>query len=111
MPSHATENRSVTSAKPIVEVEHHLSADENLSRGRMSVRVEALAFEVELARKVKDRLESEIRRLQQQNAGLEAERTSLHSRLHERERYLGAIHASYAWKLIQNVRGLFGRRW
>ena len=114
MPSHTTENRSVTSAKlakPIAEVERRPSADENLSRGRLSVRLEAISFEVELAQKIRTRLEGEIRRLQQQNATLEAERSSLHSRLHEREGYLGAIHASSAWKLIQNIRGLFGRRW
>src|SRR5450759_1178299 len=104
------ENRAVTSIEPD-DTGLSPSADEETARASLSVRLEALAFDVELARKVRVRLESELRRMEQHNANLEVERTSLRNRLDERERYVSAIHASLAWKLTQAVRGVFGRRW
>ena len=87
------------------------SGEEESARARLSVRLEALVFDVDLACKIRARLESELRRMEQQNANLEVERTSLRNRLDERERYVSAVHASFAWRLTQAMRGLFGRRW
>ena len=110
MRSYTTENRAVTSVKPLEPVSPGSPQHEGSSRA-LSVIVEALEFDVELARRIRARLEGELRRVQQHNSSLEAERASLYSRLAERERFLSAIHASSAWKLIQSLRGLVGRRW
>ena len=79
--------------------------------GRESVRAEQALFERDLARTEAARLGEELRRLERRVAQLDADRGSLQARLDERERYVGAIHASGGWKLLQSVRGLFGRRW
>lgn len=79
--------------------------------GRLEVELSQLGFELELARSGKANVEAEVRRLERRVAQLEADRAALQSRLDERERYVGAIHASGGWKLLQYVRGLFGRKW
>jgi Skp family chaperone for outer membrane proteins len=68
-------------------------------------------FERDLARRIQKRLETEIQRLQNHVAAIEADRNALRQRLDERERYLGALHASRGWRILQALRGLFGRRW
>ncbi len=78
---------------------------------RLRVRLAEAGFENTLARQGMDRLRAEIRKLERQLSNSEAARASLRSRLGERERYVSAIHASGGWKLLQFLRGLFGRRW
>jgi hypothetical protein len=78
---------------------------------RLRTRLETALFEVSLARETHARFEKELRRLSHQLAASESERASLVSRLAERERYVKAIHGSSGWRLLQSVRGLFGRRW
>lgn len=75
------------------------------------VRLEEQTFAAEQARQVIDRLQSEIRRIEHRFVESETLRASLRNRLDERERYIGAIHASRAWKGTQWLRGLLGRRW
>lgn len=75
------------------------------------VRLEEQTFAAELARQVVERLQSEIRRIDRRFVESGTLRSSLRNRLDERERYIGAIHASQAWKSIQWLRGLVGRRW
>ncbi|MEO6326413.1 MAG: hypothetical protein ABIT01_16305 [Thermoanaerobaculia bacterium] len=106
MRSHPVENRAVTEAPDALAIPF-----EEESRARLAVRLEGLKFDLELAGRVRIRLEAELRRQEQQYANLEVERDSLRHRLDERQRYVAAIHASGAWKLVQGVRGLFGRRW
>ena len=79
--------------------------------GRLAVRLEEARFDAELAREVRRRLEVEVRQLETRLAAANSESESLRGRLAERERYVAAIHGSAAWRLIQGVRGLFGRRW
>ncbi len=74
-------------------------------------RVEALEFELELARRASARLDEEIRRLGHHVAAVEADRNALRNRLDERERSLDAIRRSSAWRAVQWLRGLVGRRW
>ncbi|MHB1047374.1 MAG: hypothetical protein ACYC4P_15325 [Thermoanaerobaculia bacterium] len=78
---------------------------------RTEVRLEQALFELDLAREANARLEQEIRRLEQRLAARGAECAAFRSRLAERDRYVAAIHTSTAWKLIEGVRGLLGRRW
>ncbi|MHB8799697.1 MAG: hypothetical protein ACYDBY_14650 [Thermoanaerobaculia bacterium] len=77
----------------------------------VEVRLEQARFELELTREANARLEQEIRRLEQRLAARGAECAAFKSRLAERDRYVAAIHTSTAWKLIEGVRGLLGRRW
>lgn len=77
----------------------------------LELRIEALEFELQLSRRIQDRLESEIQRLHHHIAALEADRASIRNRLDERERYVAGVHASVGWKALQWVRGLVGRRW
>jgi len=81
------------------------------SEAAASVRLDEALFELELSRELVRRLELDVRRLEQRLAQLEADRLVVAQRLEERERYLAAILRSTAWKLIQKLRGLFGRRW
>ena len=68
-------------------------------------------FERDIARRIRGRLETEIRRLHHHISLVEADRNALRQRLEERERYVAAIHSSSGWRLLQWGRGLFGRRW
>ena len=83
-------------------------ADE-LSRTR--VRMEAALHDRRLALEARRRLESEIVVLEQRIAELTSERDAAQARLDERMRYITALHGSAAWRLIQALRGLVGRRW
>jgi chromosome segregation ATPase len=78
---------------------------------QVRVRLEEQTFAGEQARLVIERLQSEIRKVEHRFIESETLRASLRNRLDERERYIGAIHASRAWKGIQWLRGLVGRRW
>lgn len=106
------ENRT---AAPSDSIDSNSERDENpqgtAPADVLDVRRDAQAFEMELSQRVQLRLEKELKRLGNRIAEIEAERNSLRHRLEERERYLGAIHSSAAWRLVQAVRGLFGRRW
>lgn len=84
---------------------------EPADRDVLELRVESLTFELELAQRVTARLESELRRLQQHAAALEADRAAIRNRLDERERYLLAVQRSIGWRALQWTRGLVGRRW
>lgn len=77
----------------------------------MEARLEQARFELELTREANARLEQEIRRLEQRLAARGAECAAFKSRLAERDRYVAAIHTSTAWKLVEGLRGLLGRRW
>ena len=87
------------------------SDSNGLDPSRLAVRLEEARFEVELAHEARRRLEAEVHRLEARLAAAASERESLRGRLDERERYVSAIHGSAAWRLIQAIRGLFGRRW
>lgn len=78
---------------------------------RAEVERDGLRFELSLSRRAEERLIDEIRRCENRLAQSEAEKAALRGRLAEREQYLGAIHTSAGWRLLQFVRGLFGRRW
>jgi len=75
------------------------------------VRLEEQTFAAEQAHHVIERLQSEVRKIEHRFVESETLRASLRNRLDERERYIGAIHASRAWKSVQWLRGLVGRRW
>lgn len=77
----------------------------------LEVRLEEVQFELSLTQEARMRLEQEIRRLEQRLAARGAECAALRSRLAERERYVAAIHTSPAWRAIEAIRGLLGRRW
>jgi ABC-type phosphate transport system auxiliary subunit len=78
---------------------------------RLRTQVEAALFERDLARSVQRRFDEERSRLEHRIALLQSDRAALRKRLDERERYVAAIHASLAWRTIQCLRGLVGRRW
>ena len=78
---------------------------------RLAVHLEEARFDVELTREMRRRLEVEMRQLETRLAAANSESESLRGRLAERELYVAAIHASAVWRLVQAVRGLFGRRW
>ena len=77
----------------------------------LEARLETATFERDLARSVQGRFDEERGRLEHRIALLMSDRSALRKRLDERERYLAAIHASAAWRAIQWLRGLVGRRW
>ena len=104
-----TESHAEAAASPAPsEARSALSLEELAG---VEVRLEEARFEVKLARETNARLEQEVRRLEQRLASRNAESAALKSRLAERDRYVAAIHTSTAWKLIEGVRGLLGRRW
>lgn len=78
---------------------------------RLRVRLEEAQFALELSRQSVGRLETEIRLLEHRLAQAEADRAAVQGRLDERESYVAAIHRSGGWKLLQKIRGFFGRRW
>jgi predicted nuclease with TOPRIM domain len=92
-------------------VSGNAGTDADPEAARLAVRLEEARFEVELAQEARRRLEAETHRLETRLAALDSERESLRSRLDERERYIDGIHTSAGWRLIQAVRGWFGRRW
>lgn len=75
------------------------------------VRLEEQTFAAEQAHQVIKRLQSEVRKVEHRFVESETLRASLRNRFNEREYYIDAIHASRAWKGIQWLRGLMGRRW
>ncbi len=77
----------------------------------LEVQLEEVRFELDLTREARLRLEQEVRKLDQRLAARSAESAALKSRLAERDRYVAAIHTSFAWKVTEAIRGLFGRRW
>lgn len=78
---------------------------------RLRARAEAALFDRDLALERERRTAGEVNRLELRLSETRAELAALRSRLDERERYLGAIHHSGGWRLLQGVRGLLGRRW
>lgn len=78
---------------------------------RVEALLEEARFEVKLGRETNARLTQELNRLEQRLVARSAEADALRGRLSERERYVNAIHGSIAWKAIEAVRGLLGRRW
>lgn len=97
---HATTNPSSTPAP-----------EDEGSLARLEVRLDEVIFERDLARQTVKRLERETRQMERQVAQLRSEETALRNRLDERERYVAALHGSRGWKLLQALRGVFGRRW
>ena len=75
------------------------------------VRLERALFDLEMARSVQARLEEDRAQLGHRIAALEADRASLRKRVDERQRYIDAIHMSIAWRVVQQIRALFGRKW
>jgi uncharacterized protein YlxW (UPF0749 family) len=73
--------------------------------------MEAALHDRRLALETRRRLEVEVRDLEQRVADLTAERDALQTRLDERMKYVSAVHRSAAWRAIQALRGLVGRRW
>lgn len=82
----------------------------SLDATRLAVRLCDARSELERSRDSRRLLESEVRSLEMRLAVSGAELESLGRRLGERERYVEAIHASAAWRLVQAVRGLLGLR-
>jgi chromosome segregation ATPase len=74
-------------------------------------RFEQALFDLEMARAIQRRLEADRAQLGQRIASLDADRAALRKRIDERQSYIEAIHASIAWRVIQRVRALFGRKW
>jgi predicted nucleic acid-binding Zn-ribbon protein len=77
----------------------------------ISARVEKARHEREMALAVASRLEEEVRRLAYRVAELEADRVALKNRTEEAEAYVAAVKTSAAWRVIQGLRGLVGRKW
>ncbi len=77
----------------------------------LKARLDAALFERDLARSVQGRFDEERSRLEHRITLLQSDRSALRKRLEERERYVAAIHASAAWRAIQWLRSLVGRRW
>ena len=78
---------------------------------RTRARLEKALFTVELTRKIRERREEHVRHLENVVADINADRSSLRTRLEERETYIRVLHGSRGWKFLQGLRGLFGRRW
>lgn len=74
-------------------------------------RLEQALFDLEMARAIQGRLEADRAQLGQRIAALEADRSALRKRIDERQSYIEAINASAAWRAVQWLRGLFGRKW
>ena len=74
-------------------------------------RLEQALFDLEMARAIRGRLEADRAQLGQRIAALEADRAALRKRLDERQSYIEAVNASAAWRIVQWVRALFGRKW
>jgi predicted metal-dependent peptidase len=92
-----------------IEQTRRHSSDDDAAGTR--ARLEQALFDLGLAREIQARLESDRAQLGQRIAALEADRGSLRKRIDERQRYIDAVHSSVAWKIVQKVRGLFGRKW
>ena len=78
---------------------------------RLQARLDAAIFDRDLALERERRALGEGRRLELRLSDSQAEITALRSRVEERERYLGAIHSSLGWRLLQRFREFLGRRW
>lgn len=74
-------------------------------------RLEQALFDLEMARAIRERLEADRAQLGQRIAALEADRAALRKRIDERQSYIEAINASVAWRVVQRIRALFGRKW
>ena len=77
----------------------------------LEVRLAEALAERDLARGIRKRAEQETERLKQELADARTDLAAVQSRLAERLAYVRNLHASSGWKLLQAVRGLFGRRW
>jgi chromosome segregation ATPase len=77
----------------------------------LEVRLAEALAERDLAREIRQRAEGEIRRLQDELVDAQTDLAAVRNRLTERLVYVRNLHASSGWKLLQAVRGLFGRRW
>lgn len=102
---------STVNEKPVpTEAPETLPASDDAAAA-LNARLEAALFERDLARNVQRRFDEERSRLEHRIALLQSDRSALRKRLDERERYVAAIHASAAWRAVQWLRGLVGRRW
>jgi chromosome segregation ATPase len=77
----------------------------------LEVRLQETLAERDLARAARRNAEEEIRRIRQDLALTKLDLTAVRGRLNERETYVKNLHGSGGWKVLQRVRGLFGRRW
>lgn len=78
---------------------------------RVEANLEEVRFEAKLAGETNARLTREVHRLEQLLIARRSEAEALRGRLAERESYVTAIHGSFAWKAVEGLRGLLGRRW
>lgn len=78
---------------------------------RLEVRLSESEAEVALARAARRKSEDEVGRLLQELAGARTDLAAIRSRLAERETYVRNLQASWGWKALQAVRGVFRRRW
>lgn len=77
----------------------------------IEVRLEEAIAARDLARAARESAEAEARRLKEELALVKLDLAAVRGRLNERETYVKNLHASAGWKVLQAVRGLFGRRW
>jgi hypothetical protein len=56
-------------------------------------------------------LEKGVLRLERQLAQIEGNYVVLRAISQARQRYITAIHESSSWRILERLRGLFGRRW
>lgn len=75
------------------------------------VRLEEALAARDLARAARENAEVETRRVKEELALVRLDLAAVRGRLNERETYVKNLHASAGWKVLQAVRGLFGRRW
>ena len=78
---------------------------------RATAQLEKIAFQRDLAFQKAERLAVEVDRLEAQCVSLVADRDLLQTRLAERDSYLKAIESSLGWRMMQQLRSIFGRRW
>ncbi len=77
--------------------------------GRLSAELEQARFDLELATKVRARLEREVARLEWRLAEAEANRDELREQRDDRDRLLSSIFASRSWRWTQLLRRFLGR--
>lgn len=76
-----------------------------------SAEFEALRFERDLERRQRERLERDVGLLARRVADLESDVTSARANYEQVATALHVILHSRSWRLLQNARSLFGRRW
>jgi len=77
--------------------------------GRSRVQLEQSRFELELGKRVQERLLKEIEQLERRLADREAERLELLERVEERDRLLSQVFGSRTWRWSQRLRRLLRR--